>query len=211
MIKPNPIEIRPLTPNDGRSYRALRQKIMDSGEGKYFGYSFIRERQFTDSELLDWLTETPKHCIFGTFVHGDLVGIMGIVACKIDLHVVEWDDTWIDPKYRGFGIAKRAYEEVHKWTKAHGYDFAVVIIRENNHRCIEIREHQGFSYVGIKPNDLWADGSRAASKSFFLNLNEEKPFQKHSLNRVEKALEFFNSFSTYGNQKSEEQLHVSGR
>ena len=54
--------------------------------------------------------------------------------------VAEWEATWVEPEYRGSGVAKRAYDEVYQLTKQLGYQHAVVFIREDNFHSRAMRE-----------------------------------------------------------------------
>lgn len=152
---------RCLGPDDARAYRALRKRLLDIGDGRFFSDSYEREgRLLTDQQWRDWCTESREHCIIGTFVDGQLAGVMAITQQWPALpHVVEWEATWLAPEYRGFGIAKQAYDEVRSWTIAQGYEFAAVFIRDDNWRSREIREKQGFEFISTKHNETWADGS----------------------------------------------------
>ncbi len=177
-----PIEkavIRPLTAADSEAYRLLRQKILEAGDGKYFSDSYVRESHFsTKKHWQEWCTETNEHCTIGTFVNEELVGIMGIVMYgpSRDL-TVEWEVTWLDPRYRRYGLAKLAYEKVREWSVDHGYKRAVVFIREDNLRSQDIRKKQGATYTHTKYNETWADGSVANVRCFMLDFAQSIPKQ----------------------------------
>lgn len=164
--------IRPLTAGDSGAYRALRAKILAIGDRKYFSDSYEREKQFTtEQQWRDWCTETREHCIFGIFDQTSLIGVMMITMQGPQGSLVaEWEATWLDPRYRGCGIAKPAYEKVQQWSRDNGYEYAVVYIRDDNQRSREIREKQGFTYVRTKRGETWADGSKGNAHFFVLNL-----------------------------------------
>ncbi|MDX2028382.1 MAG: GNAT family N-acetyltransferase [Alphaproteobacteria bacterium] len=164
--------IRPLTADDSVAYRDLRTKILAIGDGKYFSDSYEREKQFTtEHQWRDWCTETREHCIIGIFDELNLIGVMMITMQGLPGSVVaEWEATWLDPRYRGCGIAKPAYEKVQQWSRDNGYEYAVVYIRDDNQRSREIREKQGFTYVRTKHEETWADGSKGDAHFFVLDL-----------------------------------------
>lgn len=166
------ISIRPLTGNDSDAYRALRQRILALGEGKYFSSSYTRENQFvTELQWRRWCTESREHCIIGTFLGEHLIGIMAIsMYGQPKDQIAEWDSTWLDPKYRTLGIAKLAYDKVWKWTQDNGYTKAIVDIKAGNERSLHIRKQQGAVYSHTKHNEMWADGSVADTHYFALNL-----------------------------------------
>lgn len=176
-------EIRPLQATDCLAYRVLRQRILNLGDGKYFSDSYQREQQLTSEYLWkDWCTEKHEHCIFGTFIDQTLIGVMMITQFgAIDSPIVEWEATWLDPSYREYGVARAAYEKVHQWTMAQNYKFVVVFIRTDNHRSQEIRKKQGFTYIGTKKNETWADGSIADMHAYSLAM---EPADSNQTQRV---------------------------
>ncbi|MGH9889361.1 MAG: GNAT family N-acetyltransferase, partial [bacterium] len=104
-IRPDQVVFRPLSATDSDAYRRLRQRILDIGEGKFFNSSYDRERQFTsEAQWHERCAETPVRCTIGTFVDGELVGIMGILPYGDPKHrTAELEATWIDPRYRRSG------------------------------------------------------------------------------------------------------------
>jgi RimJ/RimL family protein N-acetyltransferase len=170
--------VRPLRARDGRAYRCLRQRILDIGEGKYFSSSYAREKKFSrDADWEEWCTETQDHCTFGTFLGDELIGIMGIVAHgKRSDATVEWEATWLHPRYRRYGIAKVAYKEVFRWTILHDYQRAIVLIREDNERSRSIREKQGAIFSHSLINEVWADGSIANVDVYTFDLSRANMF-----------------------------------
>jgi len=169
---PIQFEIRPLTGDDSNAYRALRQRILDIGDGRYFSDSYEREGKLTNEQLWrDWCTEKREHCIMGTFADKALVGVMMITQQgNGQSPVVEWEATWLHPDFRMGGVAKMAYQRVHDWTVQQGYTVAAVFIREDNFRSQDIRTRQGFQRVYTIPNERWADGSIASTHAYVLDL-----------------------------------------
>jgi GNAT superfamily N-acetyltransferase len=196
LILESPLEaaqlvIRPLTADDSESYRALRKKILEMGDGKYFSDSYERERKFTaEQEWREWCTETQEHCTIGTFIGEELVGTMGIVMYGLPQNrTAEWEVTWLDPQYRKLGIAKLAYEKVQQWTKDHGYEYAIVFIRDGNMRSRKIREQQGAVYFYTKRSQIWADGSVADVHCFMLDLSSARSGQDKPYDRAARHME----------------------
>jgi RimJ/RimL family protein N-acetyltransferase len=186
--------VRTLTANDSKAYRILRQHILDIGDGYFFADSFLREK-LLHTEVLwrEWCTERDNHCIFGIFAADELVGVMMITQFSpLGERTVEWEATWLDPRYRGCGMAKPAYQRVHKWSVDHGYDCAVVFIRADNTRSQDIRKKQGFRYFYTKHDEVWADGSVADTLAFTLDLRPQ-PLQQRpqrTLRHLEETQEF---------------------
>jgi len=172
LVDPDRVVIRPLTAADTDAYRQLRRHILEIGEGKYFSTSYTTEQQFTsEAQWRERCTETQVRCTIGSFVDGALVGIMSIHLCGDPSDsTVEWDSTWVDPKYRSSGVARQAYEKTHAWCQARGYRYAIVDIRADNTRSREIRERQGAMYLFTKRDVQWADGSTADTHYFMLTI-----------------------------------------
>ncbi|HEY0478149.1 MAG TPA: GNAT family N-acetyltransferase [Kofleriaceae bacterium] len=173
LVDSDRVVIRPLTAADSEAYRRLRQSILEIGEGKFFSSSYTREQQLTtEAQWREWCTETPVRCTIGSFVDGELVGSTGIVQCGDPAsRTVEWNATWMAPKYRRSGIAKRAREAVRAWSRAHGYRYAITDIRADNTLFREIREREGAMYLCTERDVTWADGSKADAHYFLLNLS----------------------------------------
>jgi len=165
-------EIKPLTGDDAPAYFALRQRILQMGDGHYFSDSYTREAQLvTEQQRRDWCTEKPEHCIIGAFANGVLSGIVMITRFGPPADsTVEWEAAWVDPRYRRTGLTKAIYQEVQKWTVGQGYGFVKVFIRADNTRWLDIRRRQGFVQIGTKSNETWADGTIGDTHVFTLDL-----------------------------------------
>ena len=167
--------LRPLTAKDVEAYRALRQKVLAIGDGRYFSDSYTREAQLNERQWREWCTETPEHCIFGTFDKDRLIGVMMITQHgAIQDRTVEWEAIWLDPHYRKQGIAKRAYEQIQKWTIEQGYNRVALYIRADNLRSQQIHRNHGAQYLHIKRAEIWADGSVEDTLCFALDLSSVK-------------------------------------
>ena len=166
------VHVRLLTANDCGVYRALRQRILHLGDGRYFSDSYVREKNLqTEHAWREWCTETPDHCIFGTFDGNELIGILMVTRYDgFGDRTVEWEAVWLDPHYRRLGIARRAYEKAQQWTQSQGYNRVVSFIRTNNLRMRHIREKQGARLVATKHDEVWADGSIGDVHTFLLDL-----------------------------------------
>jgi RimJ/RimL family protein N-acetyltransferase len=174
-VEPDRIVIRPLTASDSGAYRALRQHILEIGEGKFFSSSYTREQQLTTEAAWGaWCSETALRCIIGSFVDGALVGIMAIQPCGDPRHrTAEWDSTWIAPAYRTSGVARQSYEHVRAWSLEHGYRYVIVDVRADNTRSLQIREKQGAIYLCTQRDVTWADGSTADTHYLMMSIVPE--------------------------------------
>lgn len=166
--------VRPLTAADSTAYRTLRQRVLNTDDACYFSDSYERERHLTESQWLRWCTETPAHCILGTFADNTLVGIIMITRQgSPDSPLVEWEAAWLDPRYRGTGIGKLAYQQARQWSHTQGYKFVVGFIRDTYTPALDICRKQGFVYAYTIQDEVWADGSIADTKAFLLDLRPQ--------------------------------------
>lgn len=181
--------IRLLTAADADAYRAVRRRILEIGDGCYFSDSYMREKQLgTKSAWQEWCTERPDHCIFGTFINNELVGVMMITQYDaFGDDTVEWEAIWLDQRFRKQGLAKLAYDHVWRWTLDQGYDRVALFIRADNLRSLYIHQKLGARYISTKRNEAWADGSIADVHAFLLDLREPV---RQIVRRVENTLVF---------------------
>lgn len=165
------ITIRALTPADTPAYRALRRKILSTSDARYFSDSYTREHQLTESQWVEWCTERPEHCVLGTFAGAELIGVLMITRQGgRESPVVEWEAAWLDSRYRGAGIGKRAYARARQWTQEQGYKYVVGFIRAVYTPALDICRNQGFVYAYTIRSERWADGSTADTHAFLLDL-----------------------------------------
>ena len=178
---------------DTAAYRALRNKIRHSEGARNFADSYTREDALNESLWREWCAAKREHCVVGTFDKRNankLASIMMITAQgPADSLVAEWEATWVEPEYRGSGVARRAYDEVHRVSKELGYQHAVVFVRDDNLHSRTIREAQGFTYVGTKKNEHWADGSVADTNLYILDLYPNCPADENPHQRAIRRLE----------------------
>jgi GNAT superfamily N-acetyltransferase len=168
------LAVRPLTAADAPAYRRLRQHILDIGDGRYFSDSYAREAALDEKGWRAWCTETRSHAIIGLF------DIMMITQQGgHDSPVVEWEATWVDPRYRSTGIAKAGYAAVEQWTKQNGFTHAVVFIRADNVKSREIRERTGFVPIYTIHNETWADGSTGDTVAYVRDLRSHHPLNPY--------------------------------
>jgi RimJ/RimL family protein N-acetyltransferase len=166
------VVMRPLTGADTAAYRRLRQHVLDIGEGKFYSTSYTVEQQLTsEQQWREWLTETPVRCTIGSFIEGDLIGIIGVASYGDPRNrIVEFNASWIPPKYRRSGLARLARDRARRWSLEHGYRYGVVDIRVDNTRMQELRRNEGAVYLYTRRNVTWADGSTADTNVFMEDL-----------------------------------------
>lgn len=167
------ITIRTLTSADCPAYRALRQRILNSEDARFFSDSYERESKLDEKQWLEWCEEKPEHCIIGTFEGDELVGIIMVTRQGGEgSSVVEWEAAWLDPRYRRTGTGKMFYEKAKEWTKKQGYKFVAGFIRASYTPAMDICKKMGFVHVYTIKDEVWADGSVSDTYAFILDLRE---------------------------------------
>ena len=76
MIDLADLTTRPLTSADTPAYRALRQHILATADGRFFADSYSREAALTEADWREWCSQKPEQCILGTFDGRGLIGIV---------------------------------------------------------------------------------------------------------------------------------------
>ena len=172
LVDPDRVVLRPLTAADSAAYRRLRQHVLDIGEGRFYSSSYTMEQQLTTEEQWrEWLTEKPTRCTIGSFIEGDLIGIIGMAAYGDPGNLIaEFSVSWIPPKYRKSGLARRGRDKAREWCREHGYKYAVLDIRADNSRMQETRKKEAAVYRYTKRNVTWADGSTGDANFFIEDL-----------------------------------------
>jgi GNAT superfamily N-acetyltransferase len=156
------------------AYRTLRQRILTTSDAKFFSDSYVREGLLSEDQWVNWCTEDQGHCILGSFVNAELVGIIMMTRQGgPDSPVVEWEAAWLDPRYRGTGAGKLAYEHALQWSQRQGYEFAVGFIRATYTPALDICRTLSFVYVYTIPNEHWADGTTSDTQAFLLDLRPQ--------------------------------------
>lgn len=168
------LSMRPLTAKDSAVYKALRRKILMSKDAHFFSDSYERERSLSESEWLDWCTETTEHCILGAFAGAELVGIMMVTrqggeGCPL----VEWEAAWLDPRFRGQKLGMQLYEYAKRWSQNQGYRFVAGFIRNTYTPALNICSRLGFVHMYSIPDELWADGTVADTQAYLLDLRPD--------------------------------------
>jgi RimJ/RimL family protein N-acetyltransferase len=172
VVAPERIVLRPVTGADSAAYRRLRQHVLDIGEGRFYSSSYTDEQKLTtEDHWRDWLTESPVRCTIGSFIDGELIGVIR-AACYGDPsnRVAEFGASWIPRKYRRSGLARRGRDKAREWALEHGYRYGVIDIRSDNTPMQDTRKKEGAVYVYTKRNVTWADGTTDDAHYFMEDL-----------------------------------------
>lgn len=142
------IQIRPLTAVEWPAYKAIRLKALES-DPKFFGETYDEAKAKLDDDWQRHLTEAHR-VVFGVFIHDKLVGMTGIVVDKEDptgATAKLWG-SWLEPAWRGKGIARKMYEARINWARAQpGIRRVIVSHRKSNLVSKRANQHWGFKFT----------------------------------------------------------------
>ena len=162
-IRPRPelpeIAIRALGPEDARAFRNIALEALNR-DGHFFATELAREAARSDAEWLAACTETADHAVFGGFVGNRLVGIMAARRWECDEsgRSVCWGSAYVQPAHRRTGVGRFLYGTREQWSKQRGFAAAVIAIREDNARSIEIHSKNDAVRFGVETM-RYADGT----------------------------------------------------
>jgi ribosomal protein S18 acetylase RimI-like enzyme len=152
------IEIRVLTPDDWKIWRALRLIALAEA-----GYAF-------GSQLADWQGDGDlegrwrgRLAIPGSYnvvamVDGQIVGMVSGVPTDQD-RVVELISMYVAPQKRGQGVGDHLLRAVEQWARQAGAETLRLAVVEGNRNAWALYERSGFRDTG-ELGDLMPDGVR---------------------------------------------------
>jgi RimJ/RimL family protein N-acetyltransferase len=142
------IEVRPFTPDEWQMYKAVRLKALET-DPKFFGESFDDARAKPDENYQTHLLSADG-AVFGVFRHGDVIGMTGVVLDKEDAkgETAKLWGSWLEPKWRGKGLARKMYETRLNWAKAHPKVKRVTVShRKSNAVSKRANQRWGFTFT----------------------------------------------------------------
>ena len=166
------ITIRALTPDDWEILRELRLKALKI-HPDYFSSSAQEAGKQPPDYWQEFLAE-PKRRVFGLFDGKKLIGITAISPDRDDTtgRVGGLHYNFIEPEYRGRGLANLFYEVRIKWA-LQNTDWIKIKTshREGNEASRKAILRAKFVCIGIKEAD-WPDGTQDWLWEYELNLDE---------------------------------------
>lgn len=138
---------RALTAADASAFRAIRLEALKT-EPVYLGVPYEDEAGHSPQYWRDRCAETDEQCCFGVFDCRNLVGIVTAERWKEDASGLTalWKSAYLEPDYRGQGIAELMYRAREDWTRQR-FARAVFFIRDGNRRSTEIHVKNGARYL----------------------------------------------------------------
>ncbi len=172
------ISIRPLNPADLQAFKAMRLKALQSSPGVFLGtYQDAVARP--DSEWLDMLDQKGK-CVFGLYDSDQIIGITAVFTQKEDPEGKTGVSamSYIEPEYRGRGLAKLLHEARIAWGIEHlPWKRLVIGHREGNEASCRATMAQGFEFTG-KKKITWPDGTEGWDYNYALDLEKLRRAQQ---------------------------------
>ena len=167
------ITIEQFSARDWRMLRDLHLRALRADPG-VFGSSYAKEVKYSPRRWRIYLA-SRDNAVWGVFDDGKPVGMTGI---NMDRH----DPTrrrailsgpWLDPAYRGRGLARKMFQTRVSWALRHPYcEIIVVSHRAGNAASQAAALRQGFTFTHAMPKH-WPDGATADNVFYKLVLNEE--------------------------------------
>jgi RimJ/RimL family protein N-acetyltransferase len=160
------IEVRPFRADEWQAYRAIRLKALDT-DPKFFSSSFEKERDNPDDF---WQQRLAAGGVFGVFVKGQLIGMTGAYVDKADPSAAKFWGSWLEPAWRGKGLARKMYETRINWAKAQpGVKRILVSHRKSN--AVSKRANQRWGFVFTHAAEaVWPGGQKETEFFYELKL-----------------------------------------
>ncbi len=165
------IEIRPFKPDEWHVYRAVRLKALET-DPKFFCESYDDAKAKPDEHYQAHLLDANS-AVFGVFRHGDVIGMTGIVIDKEDAsgQTANLWGSWLEPAWRGKGLARRMYEARLNWAKARpGVKRVTVSHRKSNAISKKANQRWGFTFTHAR-EILWPGNQKETEFCYELKLN----------------------------------------
>ena len=151
-------EIRALTVEDWRDYRALRLAAL--ADAPYaFGSTLAREQPFEDDRWRQRLSSGVTLCAFVDSEASGLAGGLrpGVYGDDAHPEAAYLVQMWVHPSSRGRGIGAALVERVIEWARAQGYPELRLTVSEGNDNAERLYTRLGFVRTGdvlpIRPGE----------------------------------------------------------
>lgn len=138
------VEVRRLGPDDWQLARTIRLRALR--EAPYaFGSTLQRESSFDED---NWRARLGRSAWFVTFATGEPIGVaVGIVDDDVP-RAMQLVSMWVDPGWRGTGVAARLVEQVVAWTAEQAAPELGLWVADGNDRARRLYERLGFVATG---------------------------------------------------------------
>jgi GNAT superfamily N-acetyltransferase len=142
------VSIRQLLPDDWQTLREIRlAALLDAPDAFASSYELTLKR----SEQ-EWRTWPARGVVFGAFVAGEPVGMVGATPVVTDPDTVHLIAMWAAPAVRGTGVADRLIDAVVEWAQGRGSRSVWLEVATGNDRAAAVYLRNGFTYSNEPPS-----------------------------------------------------------
>ena len=142
------VSVRPLRPDDWQTLRDLRlAALLDAPDA--FASSYQSTLNRTEQEWRAW---PGRGVVFGAFVGGQPVGMVGATPVATDPATVHLIAMWVAPAMRGTGVAENLIDAVVAWAESRGCLSVSLEVAIGNDRAAAVYLRNGFTYSNEPPS-----------------------------------------------------------
>jgi len=142
------VSVRQLLPDDWRTLRDIRlAALLDAPYAFASSYELTLKR----SEQ-EWRTWPARGVVFGAFVSGEPVGMVGATPVVSDPETVHLIAMWVAPGVRGTGVADNLIDSVVEWAEGRGSRSVSLEVATGNDRAAAVYLRNGFTYSNEPPS-----------------------------------------------------------
>lgn len=139
------ISIQRLSCEDWELYRDTRLRALAESPDA-FGSTLARESTFTEEVWRQRLERTD--CITLIATSQEAIGCGLVVGGPYDSQAGVYS-MWVDPDFRGYGLANRLIKEVITWARHRGDERILLDVGNENHSAIKLYQSNGFESTGV--------------------------------------------------------------
>jgi GNAT superfamily N-acetyltransferase len=142
------VSVRQLLPDDWQTLREIRlASLLEAPHA--FASSYESAVTRTEQEWRAW----PAHgVVFGAFVAGEPVGMVGASPVATDPSTVHLIAMWVAPAARGAGVAGSLIDAVLAWARRRGCLGVSLEVALGNDRAVAVYLRHGFTYSNEPPS-----------------------------------------------------------
>lgn len=165
--------IRPLNEQDAEAFHAMRLYATENYPAGIVP-TYEEESRRTPEESRVVVRATDDRIVFGAFAGDKLTGITGLMRDprkKLAHKGLIWG-VFVDPAWRGSGIARQLMESVIAHARALGLLQLQLVVSVLNPRAQALYRSCGFVRYGVEPRGLCIDGAYADDELMVLFLDD---------------------------------------
>lgn len=144
------VTIRRLRSGEGQLFRRVRLAALAESPAA-FGSSYESALQRTAAswrQQADGTVQGTDRATFLAFAAGRPVGITALYRDENRADVGELLQVWVEPAFRGRGVAGELLELILAWARENGFGRVVARVMEGNERALAFYDKHGFGVIG---------------------------------------------------------------